>query len=209
MKNSFLEKLLNFYQIDYQDLLNENEQTLDDLPSKDIFKNGKKIADFLFNAIKNSEKILIYGDYDCDGIMSTSIIYKCLANQSYKPGYYIPSREYDGYGLTKVDRFFKLGYKIIICVDNGITLNEVVDYANSLGIIVVILDHHQIGEKVPNTEYIMHPEYDAFGPYNISAGAVYFSGSALLYGNEQRPGPLWSRRTGRAGVHAVCRADGQ
>lgn len=184
MKNSFLEKLLNFYQIDYQDLLNENEQTLDDLPSKDIFKNGKKIADFLFNAIKNSEKILIYGDYDCDGIMSTSIIYKCLANQNYKPGYYIPSREYDGYGLTKdnVDRFFKLGYKIIICVDNGITLNEVVDYANSLGIIVVILDHHQIGEKVPNTEYIMHPEYDAFGSYNISAGAVSFYFS-LIYLN--------------------------
>lgn len=176
MINLFLEKLLEFYNLDYDTLIEENEKTLNDLPQKEIFKDGSKIASYIREAILSNKKILIYGDYDCDGIMSTSILMLALSTDNYKPGYYIPSREFDGYGLTKenVDRFYKLGYQIIICVDNGITLNETIDYANSLGIEVIVLDHHKLGLTIPKAKYIMHPEYDRFGKYNISAGVVSF-----------------------------------
>ena len=169
MINLFLEKLLEFYNLDYDTLIEENEKTLNDLPQKEIFKEGSKIASYIREAILSNKKILIYGDYDCDGIMSTSII---------------PSREFDGYGLTKgnVDRFYKLGYHIIICVDNGITLNETIDYASSLGIEVIVLDHHKLGPIIPNAKYIMHPECDHFGQYNISAGVVSFYFSLFYLG---------------------------
>ena len=176
MINLFLEKLLDFYNLDYKSLQEENEQNLEDLPKKEVFHEGKLIASYLKEAILSNKKILIYGDYDCDGIMSTSILMLTLSSSTYKPGYYIPSREFDGYGLTKenVDRFYKLGYEIIICVDNGITLNEVIDYANSLKMTIIILDHHKIGQSLPKAKYIMHPEIDNFGEYNISAGEVSF-----------------------------------
>ena len=176
MINLFLEKLLEFYNLDYDTLIEENEKTLNDLPQKEIFKEGSKIASYIREAILSNKKILIYGDYDCDGIMSTSILMLALSTEEYKPGYYIPSREFDGYGLTKgnVDRFYKLDYHIIICVDNGITLNETIDYASSLGIEVIVLDHHKLGPIIPNAKYIMHPEFDHFGKYNISAGVVSF-----------------------------------
>ena len=176
MINLFLEKLLEFYNLDYDTIIEENERTFEDLPKKEVFKEGQKIASYLKEAIFTNKKILIYGDYDCDGIMSTSILMLTLSTDTYKPGYYIPSREYDGYGLTKenVDRFKKLGYEIVICVDNGITLNETIDYANSLGMEVIVLDHHKIAENLPKAKYIMHPEYDKFGEYNISAGEVSF-----------------------------------
>lgn len=176
MINLFLEKLLEFYNLDYDTLIEESEKTLNDLPQKEIFKDGSKIASYIREAILSNKKILIYGDYDCDGIMSTSILMLALSTEEYKPGYYIPSREFDGYGLTKgnVDRFYKLGYQVIICVDNGITLNETIDYASSLGIEVIVLDHHKLGPIIPNAKYIMHPEYDHFGKYNISAGVVSF-----------------------------------
>ena len=176
MKNNFLDKLLEFYDLGYNDLVEENYQRLKDLPSKDIFKNGQKIASFLKEAILSNKKILIYGDYDCDGIMSTSIMMLTLTSENYKPGYYIPSREFDGYGLTKnnIDRFHDLGYQIIVCVDNGITLVDEIDYAKSLGMEVVILDHHTIQNKLPDTLFIMHPEVDNFGKFNISAGVVSF-----------------------------------
>ena len=182
MKNTFLDKLLEFYDLDYNDLVEENFQTIKDLPSKNIFKNGQKIASFLKEAILSNKKILIYGDYDCDGIMSTSIMMLALTSENYKPGYYIPSREFDGYGLTKnnIDRFHDLGYQIIVCVDNGITLVEEVNYAKSLGIEVVILDHHTVQNSLPNTSFIMHPEVDNFGKFNISAGVVSFYFS-LIY----------------------------
>ena len=176
MINPFLEKLLDFYNLSYDDFILEQDKTLNDLPNKDKFKDGEKIASYLREAILRQEKILIYGDYDCDGIMSTSILMLTLSTANYKPGYYIPSREYDGYGLTKenVDRFYSLGYKIIICVDNGIVLNDVIDYANSLNIDVIILDHHKVNLPLPKAKYIMHPDVDNFGKYNISAGEVSF-----------------------------------
>lgn len=184
MVNSFLEKLLKYYNLTYEDIIKENEDDLSSLPKKEIFKYGNQIASYLKEAILSKKKILIYGDYDCDGIMSTSILYLTLKTDDYTPGYYIPSREYDGYGLTpkNVKKFHELGYNIIVCVDNGVKTHEAIDLANSLGMEVVIFDHHKVTEELPKAKFIMHPEVDNFGEYNISAGEVTFYFSLFYLG---------------------------
>lgn len=174
---SFKEKLLEYY------LLNENEYldlskeiTKENLPSPFKYKKMDEVVDFLHKAVKRKDKILIYGDYDCDGILSTSILYLSLKTDTYTPGFYIPFRETDGYGLTKenIDRFYSLGYRILILSDNGITLNDEVDYANNLGMIVLIFDHHTEESTLPNAKYILHPKLCEFSSVNMCAGSVAF-----------------------------------
>ena len=127
---TFLERLLNYYNLnfeEYQKLI--KDVTFEDIPSFEVFKNINETVSYLYNCVKANRKILIYGDYDCDGIMSTSIIYNMFQSINYKVGFYIPSREKDGYGLniSKIDFFKNLGYEVIICVDNGITLVDEVN----------------------------------------------------------------------------------
>ena len=173
---SLFNRLLDYYKLtesEYNKLQNEDESSL---PSFDVFPKILDIVGYFKNAISTNKKIIIYGDYDCDGIMSTSIMMNLFLKDNYKAGFYIPSREFDGYGLTKenIDKFHALGYNIILCVDNGITLVEQVDYANSLGMEVVIFDHHTIQEVIPNAKYILHPSLSNIGKHNISAGEVCF-----------------------------------
>ena len=181
----FKTKLFEYYELSLDDFsLLSKKLTLEDLPSYKKYKTIEECAEYFHNAIKNKKKILIYGDYDCDGVMSTSITYLTLKNEEYTPGFYIPFREVDGYGLTKdnIDRFKKLNYDILLLVDNGITLNEEIDYANSLGMEVVIFDHHTIEGKVPNAKFILHPKYSEFSNVNMCAGSVAFFFSVAYLG---------------------------
>ena len=182
---SLFERLLDYYSLnkdEYNALQCEDES---ELPSYLVFPKIEEIVEYFNSAIKESKKILIYGDYDTDGIMSLAIMTNLFSKVNYNPGFYMPSREDDGYGLTKenIDIFYKLGYQIILCVDNGISLINEIDYANSLGIEVVIFDHHTILDKLPNAKYIIHPSLSSIGEYNISAGMVsfYFSWAFLGY----------------------------
>ncbi len=178
---TFLEKLLKYFNLsnDEYSLMCE-EPNLEKLGSPYDFLDIQKVSDYIKNSIDEGKKILIYGDYDCDGIMSTSIIFNTLKQyKNYKCGFYIPNRELDGYGLTKanIDRFKSLNYDLIICVDNGITLLDEIDYLNSLGMKCIVMDHHTPLETLPNAEYILHPSVSKFSDINISAGEVtyYFS----------------------------------
>ena len=184
MKNLF-EKLLSYYNISQEEYEKMQTTDIDNLPNYNVFSNIVDACDFIKEAIKKQKKILIYGDYDCDGIMSTSIMKNVFKKVNYDVGFYIPSREEDGYGLNikNIDLFNKLGYKIIITVDNGITLVNEIDYASKLGIDVIVLDHHMIQEKMPNAKFIIHPSLSTIGEYNISAGEVcfYFSWAFLGY----------------------------
>lgn len=173
---TFFEKLLNYYDLnieEYQKLV--KDVTFDDIPSFEVFKNINETISYLYDCIKKDKKILIYGDYDCDGIMSTSIIFNMFQSINYKVGFYIPSREKDGYGLniSKIDFFKNLGYEVIICVDNGITLVNEVNYLHEKNMECIILDHHLLKEELPNTKYIIHPQLSSL-PINTSAGAVSF-----------------------------------
>ena len=116
-------------------------------------------AERITDAIENEEKICIYGDYDADGVTSTSILYLYLKSEWADVMYYIPSREGEGYGMNKsaVDKLAAEGVNLIITVDNGISAAEEVDYANSLGIDVVVTDHHEPPETLPNAVAVVDP----------------------------------------------------
>lgn len=142
------------------------ENLLDGFTMKDMRKGVEKIVD----AIKNNKKIVIYGDYDCDGVISTSILYKALKRCNANFTYHIPHREYEGYGMN-LDRIKELkedGCDVILTCDNGIAAHKEIEYANSLGIEVVLTDHHDVPIKisdsdiggVPNAYAVINPKQD-------------------------------------------------
>ncbi len=120
---------------------------------RDPFKmpDMKKAVDRILKAIKNNEKTIIYGDYDVDGITSTTVLSKFLKEQGLETGYYIPNRLDEGYGLNKeaIKKIADDGYSLIITVDCGISSIEEIDYANNLGLEVIVTDHHEPLEELP------------------------------------------------------------
>ncbi len=114
----------------------------------------------LKKAIKDKEKIIIYGDYDADGICGTAVLWEALYALGANVLPYIPDRFEEGYGLsTKSVENIKSqmpNVKLIITVDNGIVANEAVKTANKLGVDVIITDHHQKGKKTPRTYSVIH-----------------------------------------------------
>lgn len=106
----------------------------------------------LIKAINQKEQIMIYGDYDVDGITSIGVLKHFLQERGMKVDSYIPNRLEEGYGLNKkaIDEIHRLGHKLIITVDCGISGIEEVEYANSLGIQTIITDHHETSEDIPN-----------------------------------------------------------
>lgn len=172
---TFLDKLLEYYSLTKEDYFElSKEVTLGDVPEYTNLKNIDECANYLKKKAAANTKILIYGDYDCDGIMSTSIMVNTFSKLGYKVGFYIPFRETDGYGLNveRVEYFASLGYKLFVCVDNGIVQYEAIDKVNELGCECVVIDHHTPGETLPNAKYIIHPQVSEFGDINMSAGCV-------------------------------------
>ena len=121
----------------------------------------QKAVDRINEAIENEEKILVYGDYDADGITSTVLLVETLISLGANVSSYIPNRFDEGYGPNK-EAFTKIiesGITLIITVDNGIAGIEEVDLANELGCDVIITDHHKIQDTIPNAYAIIHPEH--------------------------------------------------
>lgn len=110
-------------------------------------------------AIKNNEKIIVFGDYDVDGICGSAILWETLNSLKANVMPYIPSRFDEGYGLSKegiTNLISKEKIDLIITVDNGIVANSAVDFANEKGIDVIITDHHVATKKLPNAFSIIH-----------------------------------------------------
>ncbi len=142
----------------------------------------------LEKAKQNKEKVLIYGDYDADGILGTSILTRCLLEYGIEAKYFIPSRYLDGYGLTleNAKKIKGKGYTLLICVDNGVSCFEAVAYLLSNGIDTLILDHHELNEPYPPCFSLIHPITLGIGQkagFNISAGFVCFLFSIALLGH--------------------------
>lgn len=110
-------------------------------------------------AIDSFEKISVYGDYDADGVTSTAMLFSYLETVGADVIYYIPQREGEGYGLNMqaVDRLHQEDVKLIITVDNGIASVKEVEYAKSLGIEVVITDHHRPHSQLPDAAAVVDP----------------------------------------------------
>ncbi|MGL5973513.1 MAG: single-stranded-DNA-specific exonuclease RecJ [Oscillospiraceae bacterium] len=124
-----------------------------------ILKDMEKAVDKILTYVENFDKITIYGDYDADGVTSTALLYNYLCNIGANVDYYIPNREKDGYGLTVkgVEKLQKNDTKLIITVDNGISAIDAVDVANSIGIEVIITDHHQPSDVLPKAFAVVDP----------------------------------------------------
>lgn len=105
----------------------------------------------IIKAIENKEKVIIYGDYDVDGITSTTVLKKFLAERGLDAGYYIPNRLEEGYGLNKeaIEEIINQKYTLMITVDCGISGIEEIELCNNLGIDTIITDHHEQLEELP------------------------------------------------------------
>ena len=147
----------------------ETERLWDPLLMKDMDKAVSRIYD----AIKRGERILIFGDYDVDGVTSVCTAYLYLKSKGADVLYYIPNRSGEGHGVSKeaIDRFKKEGTRLIITVDTGITAGNEVEYAKSVGIDFVITDHHECHVDIPNACAVINPcRPDCEYPFKELAG---------------------------------------
>lgn len=183
---TFKQKLLNYYKFDEKGFL-EFTKPIEQINLKDpnSIKGMKEAKELIFEAIQNNEKIIIYGDYDCDGISATSIMVKTFQKLNYPASYYIPSRYIDGYGLNvkNVIAIAENGYKLIITVDNGISQHEAILEAKKRGIKVIVVDHHELPEEPVNADVILHPIYSEISKIVASGGymSLFLSAGVLGY----------------------------
>jgi len=124
-----------------------------------LLEDMDKAAERLARAIRNKEKICIYGDYDVDGITATVLLVRFFRWLGHEVEYFIPNRVSDGYGLklSAVDRIAKKGANLLITVDNGISSVDEVAHANALGLDVIITDHHQPSTDLPPACAVVNP----------------------------------------------------
>jgi len=139
-----------------------------------LLKDADKAVRRIKKAIELKEKVLVYGDYDVDGITSVAILHTVLKNLGAAVEPYIPNRLEEGYGLNSgaIKKAERAGISLIITVDCGITSFKEIDYAASLGIDIIITDHHEIVDgKVPNAAAVVNPmQEDCRYPFKHLAG---------------------------------------
>lgn len=180
------ERLLEYYSWDEEEFAeNTREPSFLRLPSLEGDQGAMLLVRRLLLAVKNKEKVLIYGDYDTDGILATSIMVRSLLLLGLKASYFIPSRYRDGYGLNleNAKKIASGGYSLVLCVDNGVSCLEPVRYLKEKGVDTLIIDHHEFGKELPEAIAIVHPLLCGLAKdasFNVSAGFLSYLVSALL-----------------------------
>lgn len=132
----------------------------DQLHNPFLMKDMDRAVDRLNKALAEDENIMVFGDYDVDGTTAVSLITHYLSTLSAHAIPYIPDRYKEGYGLSKdgIDKAIREGIKLLICLDCGIKANELVNYAQTHGVDVIICDHHTPGEKLPKAYAVLDPK---------------------------------------------------
>ncbi|MEK6776555.1 MAG: DHHA1 domain-containing protein [bacterium] len=156
-------------------------------PSLKHLSNPTKIpgiipaADRICDAIRNKEKICIYGDYDVDGVTATSLMFLLLERFGADVFYFIPNRMEHGYGLhaEAIREIRKAGTDLLVTVDNGISANDEVALARALGMEVIITDHHEPPVELPETKYIINPKVSGRSTIDDSSSRLSDSSSNL------------------------------
>ena len=148
-----------------------------------------KAVDLIGGAVQRGEKIAIYGDYDVDGVTATCVMTRYLTSVGADCIYYIPNRMNEGYGLNAgaIQTLFDAGVRLLITVDSGITAVEETAFAHSLGMRVVITDHHECKEELPGADAVLNPRRTESGyPFRELAGVgVAFKLVCALAGPDQ------------------------
>lgn len=138
-----------------------------------LLKDMEKATERICRARDNGEKITIYGDYDVDGITSIAILYKHLREMGIDVDYYVPDRMQEGYGVNKdaLDKIRANGSSLIITVDTGITAVDESEYAKEIGLDVIVTDHHECKEQIPDVYAAIDPKRkDCSYPFKSLAG---------------------------------------
>lgn len=150
------------------------EPSLDQLHDPYELHDMDKAVTRIRQAIENYEQILIYGDYDADGMTSASIVKEALEQLGAECQVYLPNRFTDGYGPNaSVYKYFieNQGISLIVTVDNGVAGHEAIELAQSMGVDVIVTDHHSMPEVLPDAYAIVHPEHpEAEYPFKHLAG---------------------------------------
>lgn len=170
----------------------ENGELADPL----LFADMDKAIFRIQKALAEKESFVVFGDYDADGIMSTVILLRTFAALGANPSYYIPKRDGEGYGLNNeaISGLAEQGIRLIVACDNGVSAFEQVEYARSLGIDVVIFDHHDItineaGEQVLPAAYAVVDAKRTDCPYPFKfycAAALCYRFSQALFASLER-----------------------
>ena len=150
------------------------EPSLEDLHDPYLLPDMDKAVDRIRQAIERGQLILVYGDYDADGMTSASIVKESLEQLGAECLVYLPNRFTDGYGPNaSVYKYFieQQGVSLIVTVDNGVAGHEAIDLAQSMGVDVIVTDHHSMPEVLPDAYAIVHPEHPkANYPFKHLAG---------------------------------------
>ena len=188
-KDSLLDELLALKNItsstDIKKFLNPSR---DYFISPYAFSDMKKAKDRVLTAIEKKQKILVWGDFDCDGVTSSSILYKALTELGADVIVFIPDRLLHGHGLNSKEliKFIsKEKVKLVITVDCGISNISEVNLLRGLGVDVIITDHHAADGETPNAYAIINPQVDNAMEENVLIEDItslsYNSGSAIAY----------------------------
>lgn len=127
-----------------------------------LFRDMEKAVSRIIQAVDNNEKIVIYGDYDVDGVTATVLLVNVLTEIGATCDYYLPNRLTEGYGMSAegVDEIHRRGGSLIITVDCGITAHDEVKRAKSMGIDIIITDHHEAHRELPEAVAILDPKVE-------------------------------------------------
>lgn len=179
----------------------------DQLQDPFLMKNMDLATARIGRALRNGEKIAVYGDYDVDGITSTCLLTHYLRAQGGDVCYYIPNRLSEGYGVNReaVEELARQGVRLMITVDCGITAVEEVAYASGLGIDVIITDHHECKEEIPAAVAVVDPHRkDCPYPFKDLAGVGVALKLVMALGGEKRYRALFQEYADLAAVGTVA-----
>lgn len=171
-----------------------------------LLTNMDKAVKRINDAKNNNEKIIIVGDYDADGVCSTSVLYIGLRSLFYNVTWIIPDRVIDGYGINKriIDEAKNRKCDLIITVDNGINSKEQINYAQSLGIDVIVTDHHQLNGELP-CEITINPHISDNYPFKSLCGCmVAFKLIKALIPNLKKNTELYEELVGITSIGTVA-----
>src|SRR5512141_1955722 len=184
---------LNLHPLVEQTLIRRGIATLEaaraflhpDSQSSVPFPNIELAVERIYTAIRNHELIGVWGDFDVDGQSSTSLLVQTLQLIDADVVYYIPIRGKESHGIhiETLKPILDNGVSLLLTCDTGITAHEAIDYANSRGVDVIITDHHELGETLPNAKAIINPKLLPQGHIleNLAGvGVAYKLAEALL-----------------------------
>ena len=171
--------------------------SLNNLHNPLLMKDMQKGVQRLIRAINDREKVVIYGDYDADGVTSVAVLLKFLLDIDHTVTYYIPDRIKEGYGLNvpAIDRMKADGVTLLITVDCGTSDHEQISYARSCGIDTIILDHHEVPQNLPDAVAVINQNRkDCNFPFkHLAAVGIVFNFLIALRGRLRKDG-FWENK---------------